>query len=247
MPRYGSTILLKFGGLAVRPESLLLLGLVLLIGAAVLSSAPVASAMLGICVFLLGACLILPFLGKWLLNVLSRRFLAPAELPPHVDGIMVLAGATSRLTTFQQLIERYPSAKRVFVGGAGAQWRGGPHSKDEATRVLCNLGVPPASVLFEIQSRNTHENAVSSWELLKDQAAGTWILITCPWHLPRAVGCFRAAGWTVLPYPAPLNASERASVSGKYHILRKAIKEWSALVVYRLMGHTDQLLPGTKR
>jgi uncharacterized SAM-binding protein YcdF (DUF218 family) len=246
MPRHRTTILLKIGGLAVRLESILLLGFLLSIGAVVLGLVLAALAIFALCISFLIGCVTSPILGMWLLNVLSRRFSPPLKLPQHVDGIMVLAGATSRLSTFQQLTHQYPSAKRVFIGGAGAQWRGGPHSKGEAERVLRDLGIPPSTVMFETQSRNTHENAVASWQLLKTEAPGTWILITCPWHLPRAVGCFRMAGWNVLPYPAPTDYTEKTSASAKYDILQKVIKEWLALIVYRLMGYTDQLVPGSR-
>ena len=56
---------------------------------------------------------------------------------------------------------------------------------------LEKFGLDPARVVFEDRSRNTHENAVLTRELVRPAAGETWILITSAFHMPRAVGAFR--------------------------------------------------------
>ena len=51
------------------------------------------------------------------------------------------------------------------------------------------------------KSRNTVENAVFSMDLAKPQPGERWLLVTSGYHMPRAIGIFRRAGFAVEPYP----------------------------------------------
>ena len=69
--------------------------------------------------------------------------------------------------------------------------------------------------------------------------------------MPRAVGCFRTAGFQVEPYPigirtnSPLLAlAQEVTGSVAFAYLDLAGKEWLGLTAYRLMGRTDALFPG---
>jgi uncharacterized SAM-binding protein YcdF (DUF218 family) len=69
-------------------------------------------------------------------------------------------------------------------------------------------------------------------------------------HMPRAVGCFRVAGFQVDPCPVEFMAGGRsgpfagfASGSSALIQLDQAAKEWIGLIAYRLMGRTDALFP----
>jgi uncharacterized SAM-binding protein YcdF (DUF218 family) len=70
-------------------------------------------------------------------------------------------------------------------------------------------------------------------------------------HMPRAVGCFRVAGFQVQPYPVEFTTGGRwrpftgfATGSSALIQLDRAAKEWIGLVAYRLMGRTDAVFPG---
>ncbi len=64
-------------------------------------------------------------------------------------------------------------------------------------------------------------------------------------HIPRAVGCFRVAGFQVEPYPAEF-MTRTGFVTGSSALIRldRDAKGWIGLVAYRLMGKTDSLFPG---
>jgi uncharacterized SAM-binding protein YcdF (DUF218 family) len=68
-------------------------------------------------------------------------------------------------------------------------------------------------------------------------------------HMPRAVGCFRSAGWTVVPYPVSYHTlpqvelGPRFSLAGGLAELNLAAQEWVGLVAYGLLGRTDALFP----
>lgn len=51
-------------------------------------------------------------------------------------------------------------------------------------------------------SRDTHENAVRTHELLARDGIGRIALVTHSWHMPRAADEFERAGFQVLPAPA---------------------------------------------
>ena len=69
-------------------------------------------------------------------------------------------------------------------------------------------------------------------------------------HMPRAVGVFRKAGWTVVPYPVDYVTDGRAGVSfgfapaGGLGTLGTAMHEWIGLFAYWLLDRTDRIFPG---
>jgi uncharacterized SAM-binding protein YcdF (DUF218 family) len=102
-----------------------------------------------------------------------------------------------------------------------------------------------------VQSRTTFEDALYSAALLKPKPSERWLLVTPAMHMPRAVGCFRAAGFQVEPYPIEFmtrGLSSRFALFGTGPValiqFDAAAKEWIGLIAYRLMGKTDTLFPG---
>ena len=70
-----------------------------------------------------------------------------------------------------------------------------------AVRLFESLGIAPARIIAEEQSRNTVENAVFSMLLAMPQPGERWLLVTSGYHMPRAMGVFRQAGFPVEAYP----------------------------------------------
>ena len=219
---------------------------------------------------LVGAFLAVVPVGAWMLGTLEDRFPAVTEPPSKVDGIIVaggivdpvmthdrgqlsIGGAVERLFAMAALAKRYPGAKLIFTGGSGALL---DQDKKEARLIaplLRDLGVDPARVTFEAQSRNTAENAAFSRRLADPKAGETWLLVTSAFHMPRAVGCFRRVGWPVVPYPVDyLTRGESAPpihFNFGYGVgsFAGAVHEFIGLAVYRLTGRTDALFPAPAR
>lgn len=204
--------------------------------------------------------------GQWLAAPLERRFPAP-ELPPQVDGIIVLGGAVEadvtrvhgqvalneaadRLVEALALARRYPQAKLLVTGGdASLLPRADEKPEAEIMRdLLVQQGIDPARILVEGRSRNTIENAEFSHDLARPQAEDVWLLVTSALHMPRAVGCFRHVGWQVVPYPVDYRTASPMRLgfllSEHLPLVDMAAKEWVGLVAYRLLGRIDSLLPG---
>lgn len=208
---------------------------------------------------------VLPW-GDWLLRPLESRFPLVSEPLAKVDGIVVLGGsvdpvrsqkrgrpvitgAAERLTTLIELSRRHPGARIVFSGGSGNFARQDVKEAHYVAALLDALGVPEGRVLYEDQSRNTHENAEFAKPLAAPKDGEVWVLVTSALHMPRSVGAFRASGWNVIPYPVdyltdPVPSGWGFRLGRNNAILRTAIHEWAGLVYYRLRGWGDSLYPG---
>lgn len=205
--------------------------------------------------------------GAWLLAPLENRFPPLAEPPPRVAGIVLLGGAINlrravdrggipltsnaeRVTAFVDLARRYPKAKLVFSGGSGLLFDQVNREADYAAVLLDSLGVSPDRVIFERESRNTYENARDAKALAQPQPGDVWLLVTSAVHMPRAVGAFRRAGWTVTPYPVSYvtgpDDTWRLGFNFERGLVRVSVgvREWIGLGAYRWLDRTDALFPG---
>ena len=219
--------------------------------------------LVGIVGLLLLTIAILP-VGEWLVAPLEARFPVP-ELPQRVDGIIVLGGAVEpevsrahgqialndaaeRIVEAAMLAARHPEARLVLSGGEGALLPRGDSEAEQTRTLLVELGVAPERLLVEERSRNTYENAVFSRETAQPRPGEVWLLVTSAAHMPRAVGCFRHAGWQVVPYPVDFRTEWRPRpdlMLAKHLVLvDTAAKEWVGLLAYRLLGRTDSVFPG---
>lgn len=209
-------------------------------------------------------------LGGWLFGALEDRFPPPKELPAHIDGIVVaggvvdpsltaargqiaIGGAAERLFKMAEISKRYPGAKVVFTGGSGNLFYQDEKEAHAVVPLIRQLGMNPEKVIFEEKSRNTVENAEFSYRVAKPQKGEIWLLITSAFHMPRAVGCFRKAGWAIVPYP--VDYTTRGDQDFPYYfnfalglgMLGSGIHEYLGLFFYWLKGNTDELYPGPGR
>jgi len=225
----------------------------------------IGTTLVGVTVAALTAIAVLP-VGPWLIDPLERRF-PVGVTPDRIDGIIVLGGAVvpmatavtgvpevnaaaDRMIAAAALARAHPSARVVFTGGS-------PHLLDDVDTeaslgrtVLMSLGVAPERLVLESESRNTRENAVLTHRLIDPQPGEVWVLVTSASHMPRSVGCFRAAGWTVIPHPVDFRGPGRPDrllsfdLDENLQIVERAVKEWVGLAAYRMLGWTPDLLPG---
>ncbi|WP_414833623.1 YdcF family protein [Afifella sp. YEN Y35] len=207
--------------------------------------------------------------ANWLILPLENRFEQPASDEPAPDGIIVLGGALSdrvsgerdaglelteagdRILALLRLARTYPQARIVFTGGSSALTGGGRKTEGELVgEAIERFGLSPERVTIESNSRNTAENARFSKEIAKPRADETWWLVTSAFHMPRAVGVFRAAGFPVTAYPVDFRAAPDdwmrpfATVSDGLRRTDVAFREWVGLLAYYWTGRIDTLFPG---
>jgi uncharacterized SAM-binding protein YcdF (DUF218 family) len=68
--------------------------------------------------------------------------------------------------------------------------------------VLVARGVAPEHILLDTDSGNTHEQAVVVTDMLSEQQAEDFVLVTSPIHMRRAVGAFTDEGLSPIPSAA---------------------------------------------
>jgi len=205
--------------------------------------------------------------GEAMWSRLEDRFPVVSEPVESIDGIVVLGGvvnqlltrsrgqmaiggAVERLTELANLARMHPQAKIIFTGGSGDPFAQDVKEADVLPPLLRTLGLDPGRVVLENQSRNTYENAVYSRELAAPKPGERWVLITSAFHMPRAVGCFRRAGWEgLLPYPVDFHLPPGGDYGWRFNLLsglgwlEEALHEWIGLLFYRLTDRTDAFFP----
>ena len=181
-------------------------------------------------------------IGGWLFMPLEARF-PPWESTssPPLYGIIALGGDTGhRITELARVSRLFPQAELVY-SGRGDQLA--------AELELRHAGLDPARVVIESLSRNTSENAIDTAQIVRPTSAEQWLLITSAAHMPRAVGCFRQAGFRVIADPVDFHTDRTSFIYARtadqrIAQLNDAAKEWLGLVAYRIVGDTNALFPG---
>jgi uncharacterized SAM-binding protein YcdF (DUF218 family) len=109
------------------------------------------------------------------------------------------------------------------------------------------IDISADEVILESESRNTRENALYTYNLVKENGYENEpiILITSAYHMRRAIATFEKLGLNVIPYPAEPSFSERnytidtmilpsASALNEWNVL---FHEWMGYVSYSLSGY----------
>lgn len=202
-----------------------------------------------------------------LLRPLEDRFPHRSEIMPPPKGIIVLGGAlderiaaardqvalneaAERMTAGAALARLYPQAILVFSGGSGAMIDDSAKEADAAHRIWRELGIPESQMVFENRSRNTFENAAFTKELVDPKPGETWLLVTSAFHMPRAIGIFRALGMNPVAFPVDYRTfgneeDFRPPADGSLAVrnFETAFKEWIGLAAYWLIGKSANFLP----
>ena len=195
--------------------------------------------------------------SDWAVSSLERMF-PRADLPLHVDGIIVLGGwedatqlrlrnvvemndGADRYFEGLALAHRYPTAKIMFSGGNGDVF----HQDDSEARIvemaLKAIGFPMDRVLLEGRSRSTLENATYGLEVARPKPGEVWVLVTTAIHMPRSVWTFRKVGWNVVPRPCDYRSDTGDwfwpfNFLGSLKKLEYATHEWVGILAYWLAG-----------
>lgn len=270
--RKGRALDLFFAASKIASGILLPVNLIILVGvAAVLLLIPQRTRGIGLrigvgagCAFL--ALAVLP-VGPVLLRTLERQFpsleTCPSLLDRPIAGIILLGGgvdaeriegdvvdvlndAADRVWMAAQLARQFPEASLVISGGQPVD-NGTDRSEADATVGLLDaLGVPREQMVIERASRTTAENAALSAPLIEK---GDWVIVTSAFHMPRAIGTFRAAGLSVIAAPTDWRTGDSLQLLPPDPIenladLTTATKEFLGLAGYWLTGRSTELLPG---
>lgn len=211
-------------------------------------------------------------LGNWLVLPLEDRFpRTDLDATPAPTGFIVLGGSEDRLVADARqalalneagdrlvaaaiLARQFPQAKIVFTGGDAGIFYSSSSEAAGAESLLGALGVPERQLVLEPRARDTFENAAYTKQLLQEQGLlsqdSRWILVTSAYHMPRAMGCFRAVGLEVEPWPVDYRTRGKADlmrffdkVSEGLRRVDMASREWVGMAAYWMTGRIPSLFP----
>ena len=250
-------IISKLVWLLVKPESWIVLALVLCILLAHLGRAAAAR----VCVWL--TLLMVVVLGMFPFGdlLLARMESESPDTPKlvDIDGIIVLGGseqgmrnglpnlngANERLTEGVVLARAHPDVQLMSTGGSGRLRDAMRTDAPESTVALAFFlrhGIARERIVIELNSRNTAENARNSYQLVQPEPGNTWVIVTSASHMPRAVRSFERAGWPdLVAWPVDFRARRFAEgigwgLVGKLGRLETALKEYVGRAYYDLRG-----------
>ena len=141
----------------------------------------------------------------------------------------IRSGMAERVMETVRLSKLYPEAKILYSGG-GAEAQLGK-------KVLMRLGVERERIVIEDRSRNTAENARLSKIVAAPKQSEKWLLVTSAYHMPRAMGAFRAVRISSGGRPSRFPEFKADDSAGEQAVL--ALREYIALFAYWLSGRVE--------
>lgn len=160
---------------------------------------------------------------------------------PVGAGAIVVLGCRVRLDAGGQLCpgalsRRLEAAARAYactgqehtvvVVSGGRHWEGILEA-DAMARELARRGVPPNAIARERCSLSTRDNARLTAMALARRGIARAAVVTCEWHLPRALALFRLAGIEAYGVPAVDPTDTNASRwSQAWRVARERVLGW---------------------
>ncbi len=205
-------------------------------------------------------------IGAWLTLPLEQRHPRPETLQ-GITGIILLGGfeqphmaaargviasneAGERLLETIILAKKLPRTKIIITGAAGTLIKPHIDATVPVGRYIQRMGIAKNRIVLEPRARTTYENARETYRLLQPQKSERYLLVTSAYHMPRALGVFRAQGFTVRPWPVDFRTRGWSDLARPFSSATEglkrvdlAVKEWIGLLAYYLTGRTRQLLP----
>ncbi len=169
-----------------------------------------------------------------------------SDVNEHPRDRLHLSEAADRLTN---AIELYKTGKvrKILVTSGSAMVVGEKVSEGKITgEFLDRIGIPASDFIIEPDSRNTHENAIYTAKILREQYPDArCLLITSGFHFPRAGRAFRKAGVEFTPFATdilsnPIKWTPQHLILPNSHSLsiwQRLIKEWVGLAAYKVLGY----------
>jgi len=124
------------------------------------------------------------------LVLLGCRVVGPATLSPPARRRALRAAEALRA-----------GMTRHVLACGGKAWNGVRES-DALCAFLIEQGMPESALERESFSHSTRENARYAARLLLPRGISRVWLVTCDWHMPRALRSFAGAGFRAEPLPA---------------------------------------------
>lgn len=167
-----------------------------------------------------------PYFAEGALHLLETRTVPLHDRHQNADAIVILGGGTyfgapeygGQDTVSEQTLLRLrygaklqrETGKPILV--TGGKPLGNALSEAQQMRATLEQDFHVPVRWTEDTSDNTFENAHHSFRMLQQQGIRRIYLITHAWHMPRAAGVFRRAGFEVVEAPTAFTTRYRADL-----------------------------------
>lgn len=152
------------------------------------------------------------------------------------------------VVTAAQIANRFP-ASRIVVGG-GTPLPKPLREVDGIRRILMDFGVKPDRITIDGAAGSTRSAIDNILGMIGPDIAENWWLITSAHRMPRVMGTFRQLGFEPVPVPVdfrwipPFDPTYVYAFRDGMGLTDDAVHEWAGLLIYWLMGWSDDFLPG---
>lgn len=122
----------------------------------------------------------------------------------------------------------------ILVTGGVVYGEGASEAALMGLALQTSFGIPPKWT--EGRSRDTHENAMFSAEMLRDAGIDTVVLVTHDYHQRRSLAEFAAVGIRAIPAPVTLAPDDRGRTFLE-HLPNAASLRLSSIALHELLGY----------
>jgi uncharacterized SAM-binding protein YcdF (DUF218 family) len=139
--------------------------------------------------------------------------------------------------------------KKILISGdSGYITERGLKEAKRLKEILVTWGIPATDIITEEKSKNTHENAKFSVELLRKSypELKRVLLVTSGMHMKRSLACFKKEGVICSPYSTDLYANQNHNYYWDQYLIpnfdnlitwHKLLKEVVGFVTYDIVGY----------
>ena len=209
-----------------------------------------------------GLAVLLVFSSAPVENALYRWLEASAHDTTHADetydcviflGGIVDGDATAlyHQTSYNDNVERLfatydmlrTGRARYAITSGGTEGASGVIEAEAVRDQLIAWGIAPDRVLVDDKANNTHENAVYTAAIAKQQGFTKITIVTSAYHMKRAVDCFHAVGLDPDTLPADYRGGRFSDILSPtprtWHLdgSTRAIRELAGRLIYRVNGY----------
>jgi uncharacterized SAM-binding protein YcdF (DUF218 family) len=159
---------------------------------------------------------------------------------------LIFQDNTDRVLQAVELYKKGRIQRILLSSGSGSMIFSDIYEGALLRRFLIDTGIPDSVILVDSTSRNTHENAINSVQLLNDSLPnGKYLLITSAMHMYRAQACFSKLGCETTAFPVSKKTGDRRWDLGfllvpEVENLRqweKLLHEWVGILMYKMNGY----------
>jgi uncharacterized SAM-binding protein YcdF (DUF218 family) len=161
------------------------------------------------------------------------------------DRVYTRRGADRVLNPLQLYKEGYVK-KFIISGGSGSLTEKESTEASLLKQLLLYSGVPEADIITEEKSRNTHENAQFTKEVLQHHSElKKLLLVTSAFHMRRAFACFKKEGINTDAFSTDFYTTDRSFTFEQLFIPQEVyLYNWQKLfheiigfIVYKIVGY----------